>query len=132
MALPMAPSMYGSRILAFRLPKEAPRLGFELPLPPPPRPFFAFLPVPGIRLTWIIARRSSGDLPHGQPDGKHQEARDFIRDEAVECPIADREIGEGIGLLHRDAQAIRERVGEPGDASTAAARVDGAHLPRGA
>src|SRR6187551_906533 len=102
----MAPSMYGSRTFAFRFAKEAPRLSFA---PPPPPPFLAFFPVPGIRLISIIARRSSGDLPHGQPDGKHQEARDFIGDEAVECPIADREIGEGIGLLHRDAQAISER-----------------------
>src|SRR6476659_5446992 len=105
-ALPIAPSMYGSRTFDFRFAKEAPRLSFA----PPPLPFLAFLPVPGSRLISIIARRSSGDLPHGQPDGKHQEARDFIGDEAVECPIADREIGEGIGLLDRDAQPVREHV----------------------
>src|SRR5690348_1557331 len=108
--------MYGSRTLDLRLPSEAARSNFA-----PPPPFLDFLPVPGIRLISIIARRSSGDLPHGQPDGKHQEARDFIGDEAVECPIADREIGEGIGLLDRDAQPVRECVGEPGNASPATA-----------
>src|SRR5687768_6149562 len=108
-ALPSPPIIHGSRTRAFRFSSEAPRLIFE---PPPPPPFLAFFPEPGLRLTSIMARRSSGDLPQGQPDGKHQEARDFVRDEAVERPLTDGEIGERIGLLHRNAQTIRECVGE--------------------
>src|SRR4051812_10558427 len=90
----IAPTSHGSRTRSRRPERDAPRLSFG-----PPPPLRAFLPAPGMRLISIIARYPSGDLSHGQPDGKHQEGCDFIRDQAVHRAITNGEIGERVRLL---------------------------------
>src|SRR6476620_38858 len=119
--LPIAPSSHGSRTLPRSDESDAPMLTLA---PPPPLLFLAFFPDPGRRLISIIVRRSSGDLSHREPDGKHQERRDFVRDEAVERAVADVQVGERVRLLHRHAQPIGERVGEPWNATATATRID--------
>src|SRR3954462_168598 len=87
------------------------------PPPPPPPPLRLFFFVPGRRLISIIRRLGSCFLSQRQPDGKHQEWCDLIRDEIVHRPVTDSQVGQRVGLLHLKAQPVGEDVGEAGDPS---------------
>jgi len=63
-----------------------------------------------------------------EPNGKHHERRDLVRDERPEGAVTYLEVGQRIGLLDADAQAIRERLSEPGNPGAAATGVDAAQL----
>src|SRR3954471_11731648 len=94
-----------------------------------PRPR-ALRPAPGSRLISIMSfgRFSSGGGAEGEADRQHQQRRDLVRDERFEGAVTHLDVGERIGLLDLQAEAIGERCGDARDAGAAAARVDGAHL----
>ena len=82
---------------------------------PPDRAFFR---AAGRRLTEIIVRSGpgSGGLAQRQTDGEHQQGRDFVRDERVEGPVANAQVGQRIRVLDPHAQASGDHVGESRDA----------------
>src|SRR5574338_417624 len=87
-----------------------------------------FFPLPGRRLISIIGVRSrwkdSGGLTKREPDRKHEQRGDLVGHEGVERAVADLEVRERVRLLHANAQAVGERLGESGHAGAATARID--------
>src|SRR3954469_14868930 len=73
------------------------------PPPPPPPPLRLLFFVPGGRMISIIRRLGSCSLSQRQPDGKHQERCDLIRDEIVHRSVTDSQVVQRVGLLHLEA-----------------------------
>ena len=65
-----------------------------------------------------------------EADGEHQQGCDFVGSEGIECAFAHVEIGERVGLLDGDSEAVSEYLGEAWDARPAAGEVYGADLGR--
>src|SRR5690242_14828776 len=69
---------------------------------------------PGLRLMVIMAWGSSCDRPQRKAYGKHQQWRDLVDVDPVECARRDVEALHRVRLGDRDAQAIGQHAGKAG------------------